>query len=79
MADIVYIDGDHSYRAAFQDLGDYWDLLRPGGSMLVDDFKGYPGVYAACIRFIEERGLWNHQRGADDNMFCLFEKPLQPK
>jgi hypothetical protein len=75
-ADIIYIDGDHSYRAAYQDLCDYWDLLRPGGGMLVDDYKLYPGVYAACIRFIEEKQLWRNHQALYDSMFCLLEKPL---
>lgn len=74
-APIIYIDGDHSYRQCFADLNDYWDLLEPGGSMLVDDFRGYPGVYSACLRFIEERQLWRNHSTPDNCMFCLLEKP----
>ena len=35
--DAVYVDGDHSYEAAFGDLVQYWHYVRPGGLMLVDD------------------------------------------
>jgi predicted O-methyltransferase YrrM len=35
--DLVYVDGDHSYEVAFGDLKQYWQYVRPGGLMLVDD------------------------------------------
>jgi len=35
--DIVYVDGDHSYEAAFGDLKQFWQYVKPGGLMLVDD------------------------------------------
>lgn len=75
-APIVYIDGDHAYRQAYNDLVDYWPLVEAGGSMLVDDLVTFPGVYAACLRFIEENQLWKNHRFVDNNSFALFEKPL---
>ena len=35
--DAIYVDGDHSYEAAFGDLMQYWHYVRAGGLMLVDD------------------------------------------
>ena len=35
--DAVYVDGDHSYEVALADVVKYWQYVRPGGLMLVDD------------------------------------------
>lgn len=35
--DAVYVDGDHTYEVAFGDLVQYWNYVKPGGLMLVDD------------------------------------------
>ena len=36
--DIVYIDGDHSYKAVTEDLEAYWPKVSPGGIFAGDDF-----------------------------------------
>lgn len=36
--DLIYLDGDHTTRGARADLELYWDILRPGGVLLGDDF-----------------------------------------
>ena len=48
--DLVYLDGDHSARAFRTDLDLYWDLLRPGGVLIGDDFD-WPGPQAQIIEF----------------------------
>lgn len=35
--DIVFVDGDHTPEGALKDIRDSWDLVAPGGFMLVDD------------------------------------------
>lgn len=60
MADIIYIDGDHSYAGAFQDITNFWNVLKPGGILAGHDyhlmtiknalhsfFQNVP-VYSAC-------------------------------
>ncbi len=74
-AQIVYIDASHTFRAAYDDICDYWPLLESGGSMLVDDLSLYPDVYAACLRFVAENNLWKQFSPIKDGMFGLFEKP----
>jgi predicted O-methyltransferase YrrM len=37
--DIIYIDGDHRAIGAMTDMVLSWQLLRPGGVMIMDDFK----------------------------------------
>jgi predicted O-methyltransferase YrrM len=36
--DLIYLDGDHTVRGARADLELYWEILRPGGVLLGDDF-----------------------------------------
>ena len=48
--DLVYLDGDHSARAFRADLDAYWDLLRPGGVVIGDDFD-WDGPQAQLIEF----------------------------
>jgi predicted O-methyltransferase YrrM len=36
--DLVYLDGDHTMRGFRADLELYWEILRPGGCLIGDDF-----------------------------------------
>mgnify|MGYP001810379601 CR=1 FL=1 len=36
--DLIYVDGDHTSRGFRTDLELYWDILRPGGALIGDDF-----------------------------------------
>lgn len=74
-AQIIYIDASHTFRAAYEDISDYWPLLESGGSMLVDDLSLYPDTYAACLRFVAENNLWINFNPIKDGMFGLFSKP----
>lgn len=74
-AQIIYIDASHTFRAAYEDINDYWPMLEAGGSMLLDDLSLYPDVYAACLRFVAENNLWKQFSPIKDGMFGLFEKP----
>ncbi len=55
-ADLIYIDAGHSYKEAFNDIDQYWPLVRPGGILLGDDFIA-PEVYRAVIDFAKINGL----------------------
>lgn len=41
-ADVLFIDGDHTYRAARQDFTAYAPMVRPGGLIVLHDTQGYP-------------------------------------
>jgi cephalosporin hydroxylase len=74
VADFIYIDGDHSYQAVLGDLTNYWDLLRPGGILVGDDFDekgGWPGVVKAAREFTTKNNL---SLTHGDGKF-LIEKP----
>ncbi|SMF42512.1 Methyltransferase domain-containing protein [Azospirillum oryzae] len=53
-ADVIYIDGGHSYQEAKADIEAYWPLLRVGGVMIGDDYhEDAPGVIRAVTEFGE--------------------------
>lgn len=58
-ADVVYLDAAHEYAPVAGDVRAYWDLLRPGGVMLGDDYDrtGWPGIVRAVDEFAASRGL----------------------
>ena len=37
--DAVFVDGDHSFEAVLDDLRVWWPKVRPGGSILGDDYQ----------------------------------------
>lgn len=56
-ADLVYIDASHDAEDVYQDLVNYWDLVRLNGVMLGDDWRAeWPGVISAVTRFVEQQG-----------------------
>ncbi len=72
-ADVVYLDAAHEYDAVASDLRAYWDLLRPGGTALGDDYcpAGWPGVVRAVDEFAASRGL----RVRVDGVVWALRKP----
>lgn len=38
MADLIYIDGDHTYEGVYADITKYWNNLNESGIMFGDDF-----------------------------------------
>lgn len=68
--DLVYLDGDHSAHAFRTDLDLYWELLRPGGVVIGDDFD-WEGPQAEVIDFSYSHGF---EFTKLDNKFA-FQKP----
>ncbi len=59
-APFIYIDGTHIVGEVLRDLEVYWDLLLPGGIMLIDDFSTddmFKGVVSDCLLFCARYGL----------------------
>jgi len=62
--EVAYVDGDHTYEAAFGDLLQYWQYVKPGGLMFTDDTindrgdanhsREQMGVYWACQDFLAQ-------------------------
>ncbi len=55
-AELIYIDGSHEEDDVYADLVSYWDLVRPGGVLVGDDWN-WDGVRLAATRFAREQGL----------------------
>jgi predicted O-methyltransferase YrrM len=71
-ADLIYIDGAHDYRAVRADLRAYWPLLRPGGTMIGDDFTTHwHGVVRAVSEFADRHDLKLNDMGGK----WLLRKP----
>jgi hypothetical protein len=71
VADLVYIDGDHTHDGAHADLVAYWPLVRPGGILFGDDVN-FPGVHSAVARFIGNEGI---PAIVLDHPFWIIRKP----
>jgi cephalosporin hydroxylase len=57
-ADLIYIDAGHEHDEVYTDLSLYYNLLRPGGIMVCDDYTaGWPGVVSAINQFVAEKKL----------------------
>lgn len=49
---LLYIDASHEQGDVLRDYEAYWDLLMPGGGMLVDDLSNhFPGVLHDWVQF----------------------------
>jgi glycosyltransferase involved in cell wall biosynthesis len=58
-ADLIYIDASHEVDDVYNDIAQYWELLKPNGVMLGDDYgdQNYIGVTTAVHKFAKERNL----------------------
>jgi predicted O-methyltransferase YrrM len=70
--DLIYVDGDHTSRGFRTDLELYWDILRPGGALIGDDFD-WQEVHMNVLEFAF---LQKVEFKAFDNKFVM-RKPAQ--
>lgn len=56
-AELIYVDGSHEYEDVYADLCACLPLLATGGIIFGDDFRSFPGVFGAVIRFATEQGV----------------------
>lgn len=56
-AQLLYVDASHEYEDVYADLCAARHVLAPGGILFGDDFRSFPGVFAAVLRFRHEAGL----------------------
>lgn len=57
-ADAIYIDASHKYENVITDLAAFWEVLRPNGVLIGDDFitAVWPGVVRAVNEFAKRVG-----------------------
>jgi predicted O-methyltransferase YrrM len=74
--DVVHIDAAHDYSSAWRDITTWWELLRPGGVILIDDFNieghCWPGVFQAVNEF---RSRFEIENFESEGLKCRFSKP----
>ena len=61
-ADLIYVDGSHTYDDVSRDLQGYWRILSPNGIMFGDDY-GQPEVAEAVNTFCHANHIACHQQG----------------
>jgi SAM-dependent methyltransferase len=75
--DLVFIDGDHSYRATMENIALALRMLRPGGLVVVHDALTWPAVLPGAIDVagripgVEVAGV----TGADRRRLFVDEEP----
>ena len=58
MADVMYIDGSHEYKAIASDLEEFKTLLKSNGILWGDDYcDAWPGVVKAVNEFSVRYGF----------------------
>lgn len=53
--DVIFVDGNHKYDFALQDMSNYFGRVRDGGVMIIDDYANvdHPDVTRAINKFID--------------------------
>ncbi|MBW4645046.1 MAG: class I SAM-dependent methyltransferase [Goleter apudmare HA4340-LM2] len=76
-ADLIYIDASHEAEDVYADITQYWELLKPNGVMLGDDYAdpNYTGVRVGVHQFTKENNLTLKTAG---NKWWL-QKPSDPQ
>jgi hypothetical protein len=74
--EIVHIDGGHDFQTVSTDLSNWWSLLAPGGTMIIDDYfengEWWPGVREAVRAHLKETSFTRFEA---ENNKCRFSKP----
>lgn len=52
LADIIYVDAGHFYESVSMDIKLYWELVKPGGVMLGDDYS--PDTWNGVVKAVHE-------------------------
>lgn len=73
--DFVYLDSAHEAGETFMEMNLYFDLLRPGGVLLGDDFFGFPAVNYDVRKFVEFKKLDAHIMADRDTW--IIQKPKE--
>jgi hypothetical protein len=72
-ADLILIDGGHTYEQCKSDIENYWNKLKVGGKMLIHDYcetgEAYPGIKQAVQEFSEKMGSFIAHRQVPNTTF----------
>jgi predicted O-methyltransferase YrrM len=80
MYDFIHIDGDHSTAGALHDCRKAWNILSPGGLMVIDDYTFIPEVTEAVDEFLRIKNLpkiIGHSKRGDCLIFKSYAQQLE--
>lgn len=73
--DLIYIDGDHTYKSVMNDLNSWWSKVNPEHGIICGDDLNWKGVKDACDDFFGEKKLKYftiHKVGFDDSPIWFY-------
>ena len=73
MPDVAYIDTAHEQGETLGEMFAYWELLRPGGVLLGDDYKYFPAVKYDVDAFVAYKNVTLHFTRTKDTF--AIQKP----
>ena len=62
--DMLFIDGDHTFKGVSQDFAMYWPLVRPGGIVALHDICDHPDWPAVKVKAFWDTVEWNGRKEA---------------
>ena len=73
--DLIYIDGDHSTDAVYNDIKMSCNLLKENGVIIVDDYKEQtlPEVRLGVVKWLEEDNNLHKIHFQSDDVQCCFK------
>jgi len=75
VVDAAFVDGSHIFHNVFVDLFFLWELVRPGGLVVLDDCD-WPSV-AKAIRYFEDNAGWRSESMGQPTRLRAFRLPDQ--
>ena len=54
---VAFVDGDHSYEGSLADMRNIWNILKPGGTMILHDCTLDSEVYKGLTTFLAENNM----------------------
>jgi predicted O-methyltransferase YrrM len=74
--DFAYLDSAHEAGETFLEMNLYFDILKPGGVLLGDDFDWFPAVKYDVNKFLEFKNLKADL--LEDRQTWMIRKPIAP-
>jgi len=71
--DFIFIDGDHSYEYAKNDITKWWSKVKVGGLFSGHDFS-LPGVTKALKEFREENNIATRYKFCDNDVWLWYKE-----
>jgi predicted O-methyltransferase YrrM len=78
-APMIYIDGCHEEFDCRRDLDMYWDLLEPGGGMIIDDYVCGSDMFAGLVRDVNRFVYDTHNDALNYDWFIPQHEGVQPQ